>query len=315
MSRIPNKKSEVQQISIDSEDENRRIDNFLMSRFRGLPRTRVYQMLRRGEVRVNKGRKKPGYRLQSGDILRIPPISLETEQTSAAPPDYLVKMLDSSIIFEDENILALNKPSGIVVHAGSGRSYGVIEVLRHLRPEDSNLQLVHRIDQATSGCLLLSKTGQGLRQLHQALKSGEMRKAYVALLAGDIGPKAQTVDLALRKNTLSSGERIVRPDKEGKRAVSTFTRSRVFRETCLAGISIETGRTHQIRVHAQSMGHPIAGDEKYGDESINRQLRKTGLSRLFLHASTLTLPAYGKKGLKLKAPLSEELSSFLETHD
>ncbi len=315
MSRIPNKKTEVQQISIDSEDESRRIDNFLMSRFKGLPRTRVYQMLRRGEVRVNKGRKKPGYRLQSGDILRIPPISLETERTSARPPRYLLNMLESAVLFEDEKILVVNKPSGIVVHAGSGRSFGVIEVLRHMRPEDSNLQLVHRIDQATSGCLLLSKTGQGLRELHQALKSGKMEKGYIALLGGDIGPKPLTVDLALRKNTLSSGERIVRPDKEGKRAVSTFSRSRLFRQTCLADIFIETGRTHQIRVHAQSIGHPVAGDEKYGDESLNRQLRKAGLSRLFLHASTLTLPSYGNKGLNLKAPLSEELADFISRHD
>ena len=314
MSRIPNYKTAVQQITVDSDDDTRRIDNFLMSRLKSLPRTRIYQMLRRGEVRVNKGRVKQGYRLQKGDVVRIPPVFMNPREEQGRPPAYMLDMVQSAILFEDDNIIALNKPSGIVVHSGSGRSFGVIEVLRILRPEDDNLQLVHRIDQATSGCLLLSKTASSLRQLHQAFKNGQVKKKYIALLKGDIGKQALTVNISLKKNIMRSGERLVKVDTEGKNAESCFRRRQVFQQTCLADLSIQTGRTHQIRVHAQYIGHAVAGDTKYGDEELNRALRRAGLKRLFLHASELKLAGYGKRGLSIKAPLSADLHDFLKTH-
>ena len=208
----------------------------------------------------------------------------------------------------------MNKPSGIVVHSGSGRSFGVIEILRYLRPMDEDLQLVHRIDQATSGCLLLSKSSQRLRKLHTLLKKGQLGKKYIALLAGKIGSKPVKVDLALRKNNLSSGERIVRPDAEGKHAETVFTPKRSFSDSSLVEVEIITGRTHQIRVHAQAIGHPVIGDDKYGDKLLNRQMKSAELKRLFLHAVELDLPGYGEKGLKIQAPLSTELSEFLDTH-
>jgi 23S rRNA pseudouridine955/2504/2580 synthase len=314
MSRIHNKKSPVQLITIDSDDDTRRIDNFLMARLKGLPRTRIYQMLRRGEVRVNKGRVRQGYRLQKNDIVRIPPVSTAVQEDPGKPPVYMLDMLHNAVLFEDEHIIALNKPSGIVVHSGSGRSFGVIEVLRYLRPDESNLQLVHRVDQATSGCLLLSKTVQGLKQLHQALRSRQVEKQYIALLKGDIGKQLVNIDIPLKKNTMLSGERVVTPDMAGKTAQSCFKRRQVFKDSCLTDIIIETGRTHQIRVHSQYIGHPVAGDDKYGDRDFNKILRRTGLKRLFLHASQLKLPDYGKNGLTIKAPLPDELQVFLQQH-
>lgn len=314
MSRIPNKKSPVQQIIVNSDDETRRIDNFLMGRLKGLPRTRIYQMLRRGEVRVNKGRVKQSYRLQKDDVVRIPPVFLSDSDEPGIPPTFLIDLIRSAMLFEDEHIIALNKPSGVVVHSGSGRSFGVIEVLRHLRPEQAHLQLAHRIDQATSGCLLLSKSSAGLQIIHQALRNSEMHKQYISLLSGDIGRKTVRIEAALRKNTILSGERLVRVDPEGKHAESSFTRSRLYEDSCLVDITIKTGRTHQIRVHAQHMGHAIAGDLKYGDESFNKKLKQAGLKRLFLHASQLKLSNYGKKGLSIHAPLTPELVQFLASH-
>lgn len=314
MSRILNKKTPVQHITIGTDDDDRRVDNFLLARLKGVPRTRIYQMLRRGEVRANKGRIKQTYRLQEGDILRIPPLMEESEVKKAEAPEHLLARLKSSILYEDEHLIAVNKPSGLVVHSGTGRSFGVIELLRHLRPKDSNLQLVHRLDQETSGCLLISKTASGLRQLHNALKAGEVKKHYISLLMGDIGSQKRKVESRLKKNILESGERRVKVDKEGKNAVSIFRRIKRFRSTCLAEVKIETGRTHQIRVQALQIGHPVCGDAKYGEKNDVRELRKMGLKRLFLHASGFSLPAYGSEGLYIRASLSEDLENFLKNH-
>jgi len=315
MSRIHNKKSSVQQITIDSDDHDRRIDNFLMSRLKGIPRTRIYQMLRKGEVRVNKGRIKQTYRLQLNDVVRIPPVSINTPAELGIPPVYMLDMFKSGVLFEDDNIIALNKPSGIVVHSGSGRTFGVIEVLRYLRPQESNLQLVHRIDQDTSGCLLLSKTSQGLRLLHSALRDSQVEKKYTSLLKGDIGKHKVHVDVALKKNIKLSGERLVQVDKEGKAARSCFRRIRKYKETCLAEVIIETGRTHQIRVHSRHISHPVIGDDKYGDRELNKKIKKQGLKRMFLHAAELSLPEYGSNGLHIIAPLADNLQSFLDKHE
>jgi len=314
MSRIQNKKSPVQQIIINPADDGRRIDNFIMGRFSDLPRARVYQMLRRGEVRVNKGRVKQSYRLQTDDIVRIPPLAMVTRVEPGKPPAYLLNMLKSGLLYEDKHIIALNKPSGIVVHSGSGRSFGVIEILRYLRPDDTELQLAHRIDQATSGCLLLAKTTAGLRQLHQALRGRQVKKHYIALLRGDIGQQEVRVNKPLKKNTVLSGERLVQVDTAGKAAESRFTRRQVYQDSCLVDVLIDTGRTHQIRVHSRSMGNAVAGDDKYGDRDFNRALRRNGLKRLFLHASRLELPEYTNEGLTIKAPLSADLQEFLRQH-
>ncbi len=314
MSPIQNKKSPVRQITINSEDDSRRIDNFLMGMLKGLPRTRIYQMLRRGEVRVNKGRVKQSYRLQKEDVVRIPPVSMVMPEDRGKPPAYMLDMLKSAVLFEDEHIMALNKPAGIAVHGGSGRSFGVIEVMRYLRPEAGNLQLVHRIDQQTSGCLLLSKTAQGLQHLHEALRSRHAQKRYLTLLKGDIGRQSIKVDVPLKKNIMLSGERLVQVDQGGKAAHSSFRRKQLFQNTCLVEVTIETGRTHQIRVHSRHIGHPVAGDDKYGDRDLNRALRRRGLNRMFLHASQIKLADYGDNGLTISAALAANLQDFLQHH-
>ncbi len=314
MSRNQNKKSSVQLITINSDDDTRRIDNFLMSKLKGVPKSRIYQMLRKGEVRVNKGRIKQSYRLQLDDVVRIPPVSISTAIDQGKPPAYMLEMVRSAFLFEDDDLIALNKPSGIVVHSGSGRSFGIIEILRYLRPEQPNLQLIHRIDQDTSGCLLLSKTGQGLRALHKALRGNQVEKKYIALLKGDIGKQELKVDVPLGKNIMLSGERLVQVDKDGKVAQSSFKRLRRFQDTCLVNVRIETGRTHQIRVHSRHIGHPVVGDDKYGDRDLNKIFRRSGLIRMFLHAAQLDLPDYGKGGLSINAPLTANLQEFLDSH-
>lgn len=314
MSLNPDKKSAVKIVTAGPDDAERRIDNFLIARLKGLPRTRVYQMLRRGEVRVNKGRVKQGYRLQAGDQVRIPPVKLDSPKTNSEPPRFLLEMVRNALLYEDQEIIALNKPSGIVVHSGSGRSYGVIEVLRHLLPGEENLQLVHRLDQATSGCLLLCKSPQHLKKLQNEFRDGRVVKTYHALLKGKLGRKPVPVSKPLKKNTMRSGERMVRVDEAGKPAESCFTRQKVYQDSCLAEVSISTGRTHQIRVHASHLGHPIAGDEKYGDPEFNRRLRKNGLKRLFLHASELVLNRGKANEIQLQAPLAEDLKLFLNKH-
>ncbi len=315
MSRNLEKPSPVQFVTAGPADENRRLDNYLMARLKGLPRTRIYQMLRRGEVRVNKGRAKQNYRLQQGDIIRIPPVVLEAPADRGRPPRYLLEMVEKATLYEDQDLLLLNKPSGLVVHGGSGRTFGVIELLRHLRPGAENLQLVHRLDQDTSGCLLLCKSVPRLKMLQDDFREGRVTKKYLALLRGNPGKKPVDVSAPLKKNVLSSGERVVKVDDSGKSAMSTFSRRRAFSSSCLAEVLIATGRTHQIRVHASHIGHPVAGDEKYGDENFNSALRKRGLKRLFLHASELTLMPGSRQELQIKAPLPADLEEFLKSHE
>ena len=315
MSQIQNKKTAVRYTIITSEQEQRRIDNYLLSVLKAVPRTRIYQMLRRGEVRVNGGRIKQSYRLHRGDKVRIPPVTVTVTDTAkpAEPHNYLLERVRDSVILENEDFLVLNKPSGIVVHSGSGRSFGVIEILRHLRPAQQGLQLVHRLDQETSGCLLIAKTLQCLKNLHRALKVGDIEKHYIALLKGHLHAFAIDVDQPLRKNTLRSGERLVEISEQGKYALSRFQVVREFQAASLVKVHLETGRTHQIRVHAKHLQHPVAGDNKYGDKDFNKSIRQAGLKRLFLHASRLVLPAsHGLQALDIKAPLPADLAGFLD---
>lgn len=312
MSRIQNKNPQVRHVVIDAEQTGRRIDNFLASRYKGVPKTRIYQMLRRGEIRINGGRVKQDYRLKMGDSVRIPPIREGERPAPVAPPGYLVEMVRQSVIYEDEAMIILNKPAGIVVHGGSGRSFGVIEILRWLRPAEKGIQLVHRLDQQTSGCLMIAKDAAALRQLHRALKEGKVEKRYLALLKGRLGRRGHKVELPLRKSALRSGERMVEVDQQGKPAITHFKTVRELNQATLAEVLITTGRTHQIRVHGAHIQHPIAGDEKYGDKAFNRSLRQLGLKRMFLHASSLRLPQLvGKSGLEITAPLPDDLAGVI----
>lgn len=304
----------VEIVVVDAAQSGQRIDNFLTSRVKGVPHSRLYRALRRGEVRVNKGRVKPSYRLRSGDLVRIPPLRAAQTKAPARPPEPKLRHLLSAVLYEDERVMAVNKPSGMAVHGGSGLSWGLIEAMRALRPGDPELELVHRLDRETSGCLLLCKRRSTLRELHRLIREKAVDKRYLCLLAGDIQRKELRVDAPLRKNLLRSGERVVRVDPAGgKPACTIFRPLRRLGDFVLAEAELLTGRTHQIRVHAAHSGMPVAGDEKYGDAEANRHLRSLGLNRLFLHASALTFsPNYRERPLHIEAPLPTELRNLTE---
>lgn len=304
---------QVSFLTVNEEHAERRLDNFLIGHFGSVPKTRIYQMIRKGEVRVNKGRIKQNYRLQLGDMVRIPPVYITPRENLSKPPEALSRLIKNSIIYEDEYLLAINKPSNIAVHSGSGVPYGVIEILRVQRPESHFLELVHRLDRATSGCLLVAKDHKTLRGMHDILKSGDVKKMYLALLKGQLMKTLQTVDLSLSKKGGASGDRKVRVDKAGKQALTHFHLLERFNVASLSRVELMTGRTHQIRVHAASIDHPLAGDEKYGDWEFNRAMKKSGLKRLFLHAETLSfkMPTTGKQ-INLTAQLPDELQQCLD---
>jgi 23S rRNA pseudouridine955/2504/2580 synthase len=284
----------VEIVEIDSEHTEQRVDNFLISRLKGVPKSRVYRIIRKGEVRVNKKRVKQTYRLCEGDLLRIPPIRLSAP--NQPPKRSSVEWLEDAIIYEDDLVLAIDKPSGIAVHGGSGIQYGVIEGLRALRSEAVNYELVHRLDRATSGVLLVAKKRRALRFLHEAIREHRFEKSYLALISGKLR-RSQTVLAPLHKFTLSSGERVVKVDSAGKNAETIFTPKQNFATTSLVDIKIVTGRTHQIRVHGAHIGHPVAGDDRYGEREFNREMVKFGLKRLFLHAAELSFPHPGSNDI------------------
>ena len=312
MSRIQNKKTEVQHQRIDAGQAGRRIDNYLGSQFRHVPRTRLYRMLRKGEVRVNGRRIKQDYRLQEGDDVRLPPV-FSAAQVQAAPPAYLQERLQDRVLHEDAHLLALDKPAGVVVHSGSGRSYGVIELMRLQRGAEQELELVHRLDRETSGVLLLARDYPTLRALQAAFAEGRVQKTYLAFLCGNPRRDVIEVDRPLQRNRLRSGERLSAVSADGKQAFTRFTVLQRYRDGCLVQVEIRTGRTHQIRAHAAALGHPLAGDDKYGDSRLNRLFRQQGLRRLFLHAASLELPPLaGQPARRLEAPLPEDLQDFLD---
>ncbi|MCW8908733.1 MAG: 23S rRNA pseudouridine(955/2504/2580) synthase RluC [Sedimenticola sp.] len=287
MSNKPQTNSAVQMLVIDPGYEGQRIDNFLLNYLKGVPKSFVYRILRRGEVRVNKGRIKAGYRLQAGDQVRVPPVRVAERPEGKAIDERRLKRLESAILYEDKRLLVLNKPSGIAVHGGSGLSFGIIEMLRQLRPEERQLELVHRLDRETSGCLLVAKRRSALRTLHELMRTNGIDKRYVALLSGNWSRDRVEVDAPLLKNTLQGGERMVLVDPRGKEALTRFRVRHRYRDSMLVEARLMTGRTHQIRVHAAHLGTPILGDEKYGDAEANRRARERGLKRLFLHAESL----------------------------
>lgn len=300
----------VRTVQVAAEQAGQRIDNFLLRQLKGLPKSRVYRILRRGEVRVNGSRVRPDYRLRSGDTLRIPPLRLEHSEP-LRPPDRVMARLRDAILYEDADIIALNKPSGLAVHRGSGLGYGLIEALRMLRPEQAFLELVHRLDRDTSGCLLLAKTPEGLRAAHEALRSGTADKRYLTLVRGHWNRGSELVRLPLSRNLLRGGERLVGVDQAGRPALTRFVPVTIGADASLLEAVIGTGRTHQIRVHAAALEHPVAGDDKYGDDAFNRAMKARGLKRLFLHAHSLGLPLCGRD-IDISAPLDDDLQQVLE---
>lgn len=307
----------VQFVEISADQAGQRIDNFLMCQLKGIPKSMVYRIIRKGEVRVNKGRVKPEYRIKSDDIVRIPPVRQSETKPAAKASNKVLKQIENSIIFEDKRILVINKPSGLAVHGGSGLNYGIIEALRELRPNDKQLELVHRLDRDTSGCLIIAKKRSALRRLHEQLREGTMDKRYFTLLKGKWEGRSQWVDAPLLKNVVKSGERLVFVDAKGKEARTQFIPYSIGETASLMSVKLDTGRTHQIRVHAQYLNHPIAGDDKYGDEEFNRQLKQQGLKRLFLHAHSLKfhLPnteTDKDETINIEAPLDKTLKSVLK---
>lgn len=298
---------------MDRETEGQRIDNFLMRHLKGVPRSHLYRVLRRGEVRVNKGRVKADYRVCADDMVRIPPMRVTEPGVPAPVPAERLGDLRQAILYEDDRLIVLDKPAGLAVHGGSGLSYGLIEALRQMRP-GKELELVHRLDRETSGCLLVSKRRSALRELHGLMRDNRLDKRYLALLTGPLERSEVVVDAPLRKNVLRSGERMVHVDNErGKPARSIFRRLGQFSGYTLAEVRLLTGRTHQIRVHARHLGVPLAGDPKYGDDDANRRLRELGLRRLFLHASALTFRLdYLERSLRVEAPLPAALENLIK---
>ncbi|TDF41660.1 23S rRNA pseudouridine(955/2504/2580) synthase RluC [Alteromonadaceae bacterium M269] len=305
--------NKVQMMTIDPDLEGQRIDNYLKTVLKGVPKSLIYRILRKGEVRVNKGRVKPEYKLKGGDIVRVPPVRVS--EPTELPSTKLTKVaeLESHILHEDDSLIVLNKPSGIAVHGGSGLSFGVIESLRALRPQQKFLELVHRLDRATSGCLLIAKKRSVLKHLHEQLRVKTVDKRYQALVSGAWPENRFKVKAPLQKNVLKSGERMVFVNNDGKPSETRYRVLERFEGATLVEACPITGRTHQIRVHCQHAGHSIARDEKYGEESFDQRLGTLGLNRLFLHAHSIRFvhPKTGEQ-VKFQAPLDQNLSSTLK---
>lgn len=303
--------SGVHNLTVDEDSAGQRLDNYLVRELKGVPKTRLYRALRKGEIRVNKGRVKADYRLVAGDSVRIPPLRRPSPSEPAPVPRYWAQQIGLRLVYEDENLLVINKPSGLAVHGGSGLSFGLIESLRQLRPADRFLELVHRLDRDTSGLIMVARRPAMLRELHRQLREDKVDKRYLALVAGNWPKSLRVVEAPLEKNVLQSGERMVRVAREGKRSVTEFTVVERFDGATLVEAKPVTGRTHQIRVHARHAGFPLLGDDKYGDERSAALTRTLGLQRLFLHARSLRISLPESGLLTLEAGLDPELESIL----
>ncbi|NBS58590.1 MAG: RluA family pseudouridine synthase [Betaproteobacteria bacterium] len=303
-------KARATMLEVGEESVGQRIDNFLIRNLKGVPKSHVYRILRSGEVRVNSGRIKPDYRLVDGDKVRVPPVRVATPE--ARPP---ARSLALPVVFEDDALIVIDKPSGVAVHGGSGISFGVIESLRAERPRAKFLELAHRLDRDTSGLLMVGKKRTALVELHRMLRDGEVRKDYVAIVKGRWKGGGRKIDLPLHKYVTAEGERRVSVRDDGQQAISLFKPLAAGDTASMLDIRLMTGRTHQIRVHAAHVGHPILGDDKYGDFDLNRALVKQGVKRLFLHARQLSLshPISGEP-LAFVSPLPPEMQRFLDTH-
>lgn len=306
-------KPKVRFITIDSEDAGQRIDNFLLRTLKGVPKSHLYRLMRKGEIRVNKKRIKPVYKLAINDVLRIAPIRVSEKTDNVSTGLNIVASLEKQILFEDDRLIVINKPSGMAVHGGSGLSFGLIEALRALRPDARMLELVHRLDRDTSGCLVIAKKRSALRNLHEQLRNKKVQKFYHALVKGHWPTKLTRVTDGLKKNDLKSGERVVVVDNvNGKESETRFRVIQRYRGATLVRAFPVTGRTHQIRVHCQANGHSIAMDTKYGHEGFDEDMKNKGLKRLFLHAASIefTHPNTEER-LKIEAPLEPSLEKLL----
>ena len=305
--------TKVQYLEVDSDRSGQRIDNYLISILKGVPKSLIYRLLRKGEIRVNKKRIKPEYKLRADDIVRLAPIRVSEPQSDEPyiNPER-AQSLESCVLFEDPHLLILNKPSGLAVHGGSGLSYGVIEALRKIRPQEKFLELVHRLDRDTSGCLMVAKRRSALKSLHEQIRNKTVDKRYFALVAGTWPKSQRVVKAPLLKNTLRSGERLVTVKDEGKPSETRFNVQQRYQGATLIEAMPITGRTHQIRVHCQHIGHCIAGDAKYFDKQFEESISRTGLKRLFLHAHQISFndPRSGKR-LTFDAAMDNHLRSTL----
>jgi 23S rRNA pseudouridine955/2504/2580 synthase len=304
----------VRILPVDAEREGQRIDNYLFGLLKGVPKSHVYRLLRSGQVRINGKRAKPESRLAAGDQVRVPPVRMAEPREPGIAPAALIDRVDGWVIFEDRNFLVVDKPSGIATHGGSGVNFGAIELLRQWRP-DQPLELVHRLDRDTSGVLVLAKKRSALTALQALIREGHTGKRYIALLAGVLARARIDVNAPLAKNVMQGGERMVRVDPDGKPSRSVFRVLEKFDDATLCEVDLDTGRTHQIRVHAQHIGHPLLGDDKYGIDEANRAARRRGLKRLFLHATEFSFELGGPvpQSYVFHAPLAPELSAYVDT--
>jgi 23S rRNA pseudouridine955/2504/2580 synthase len=299
----------VQLVKIDEERDGQRIDNFLSGRLKGVPRSLIYRILRTGQVRINGRRAKPDVRLSAGDEVRIPPVRVAEREDHGRPGAAQMSRVEDAIVHEDRDFLVLNKPSGVASHGGSGISFGAIELLRAARPKDT-LELVHRLDRDTSGVLVFSRRRSALTGLQAVIREGRATKHYMALLQGQLAKPRITINEPLRKSILQGGERMVRVDAAGKASVSHLIQLQAFAQATLCEVSIETGRTHQIRVHTAHIGHAVAGDEKYGEKLFNQSMRELGLRRLFLHAMRFEFEL-GERNYAFSAAMPDDLRSVI----
>ncbi len=299
----------VRQVEVGPERDGQRIDNALMTLLKGVPKSMIYRILRTGQVRVNGKRAKPDTRLSAGDMLRIPPVRLAEREEKAVSAQAAASLADT-VIFEDKHFLVIDKPTGVASHGGSGVSHGAIELLRAARPHE-HLELVHRLDRDTSGVLVFARTRAGLVGLQDAIRAGTVTKQYLCLMVGHPSKARFDVNAPLLKSVLQGGERMVRVADNGKPSLTFFREVEQFPGARLMQATLGTGRTHQIRVHAAHVGHPLAGDSKYGDREINKRYRELGLQRLFLHASHMGFELDGR-AYAFSTPLPDDLRKFLE---
>lgn len=300
----------VQIVDISERQDGQRVDNVLLLLLKGVPRSAVYRLIRTGQVRINGKRCKPLSRVATGDKLRVPPVRLQAA-SEVRVPDKLIEQLRAAVLFEDDNYLVVDKPAGVPVHAGTGFKFGVIDAVRKgwtLK----HIDLAHRLDRETSGCLVMGKNRNALKQLQSMMRGDSLGKTYFALLMGRLPDPRMEIEFPLKRSQLKGGERMVMVDADGKPAKSTFRVLEQYRFADFVEVSLQTGRTHQIRVHSAAIGHPVAGDDKYGDRIFNSKLRSVGLQRMFLHAHHIELPGSDGESIPVHAPLPDNLRQVLD---